>query len=106
MGKSTQNSLPTPGVLGSLFWAQLKLWLNVPTSIIAGCMLPLAYIGFLKLQTSEAYLGKPVLSSAAAMLWNALRTAGIATTVPGCGRLLADPSLRPASAQRRPRRAL
>ena len=55
---------------------------------------------------AEADLGKPVLSSAAAMLWNALRTAGIATPVPGCGRLLADPSLRPASAQRRPRRAL
>lgn len=53
---------------------------------------------------AEADLGKPVLSSAGSMLWNALRTAGIATPVAGCGRLLFDPALRPASAQRRPRR--
>ena len=55
---------------------------------------------------AEGDLGKPVLSSAAAMLWNALRTAGIATPVHHCGRLLADPSLRPASAHRRPKRRL
>lgn len=37
----------------------------------------------------ERELGKPVISSTAAMMWNALRIAGIAPVVPGYGRLLA-----------------
>ena len=37
----------------------------------------------------EADLGKPVVSAASAMMWHALRTAGVATGVPGYGRLLA-----------------
>jgi Mn2+/Fe2+ NRAMP family transporter len=49
--------LPTPGVLGSVFWGSLSVWLVVPTSLIAGAMLPLAYLGFVKLQLSPAYLG-------------------------------------------------
>lgn len=49
--------LPTPGVLGPLLWKKL-FWLPVPTTIICGLFLPLAYLGFLKLQRSEAYLGK------------------------------------------------
>lgn len=36
----------------------------------------------------EADLGKPVLSSASAMMWHALRTAGIGEPIPGYGRLL------------------
>jgi maleate isomerase len=40
------------------------------------------------LQALESDLGKPVISSAAAMLWNALRTAGVREGVPGCGQLL------------------
>lgn len=46
------------------------------------------------LGAAEADLGKPVLSSALAMMWNALRRAGIRTPVPGYGRLLADPKYR------------
>ena len=49
--------LPAPGVLGSLFWTKMSVYLAVPTSIIAGAMLPLAYCGFLALQRSKAYLG-------------------------------------------------
>lgn len=37
----------------------------------------------------EQALGKPVISSAAAMMWNALRTAGVRKPVEGFGRLLA-----------------
>jgi maleate cis-trans isomerase len=57
------------------------------------------------LGAAETDLGKPVLSSACAMLWRALGTAGIATPVSGCGRLLADPQYRPPSSYRavRPR---
>jgi maleate cis-trans isomerase len=36
----------------------------------------------------EADLGKPVISSASAMMWNALRVAGVAAPVAGYGRLL------------------
>jgi maleate isomerase len=38
----------------------------------------------------EQDLGKPALSSASAMLWNALRTIGLETKIPGYGRLLTD----------------
>lgn len=38
----------------------------------------------------EADLGRPVVSSNSAMMWNALRTAGIGASVPGYGRLLED----------------
>ena len=40
------------------------------------------------LEALETDLGKPVLSSASAMMWNALRVAGVAPVVPGYGRLL------------------
>ena len=46
------------------------------------------------LAAAEADLGKPVLSSALAMMWNALRTAGIRTPIAGYGRLLENPAFR------------
>lgn len=52
------------------------------------------------LGAAEADLGKPVLSSAGCMLWNALRTAGIGSPVTDCGRLLGDLQYRPAAAHR------
>ena len=42
------------------------------------------------LETLERDLGKPTLSAASAMMWNALRLAGVQQAVPGYGRLL-DP---------------
>ena len=36
----------------------------------------------------ERDLGKPVISSSSAMVWHALRTAGVKASVPGFGRLL------------------
>lgn len=41
------------------------------------------------LQTLEQDLGKPVISAASAMMWNALQIAGVRERVPGYGRLLA-----------------
>jgi maleate isomerase len=41
------------------------------------------------LESLEQKLGKPVLSSAAAMMWNALRTAGYGGAIEGYGSLLA-----------------
>jgi maleate cis-trans isomerase len=42
------------------------------------------------LERMERDLRKPVVSAAAAMMWNALRVAGVATPVAGFGRLLAE----------------
>ncbi|HEY0294061.1 MAG TPA: hypothetical protein VGC69_01865 [Bordetella sp.] len=41
------------------------------------------------LQTLEQDTGKPAISSTSAMMWNALRTAGVQPSIPGYGRLLA-----------------
>jgi len=41
------------------------------------------------LQTLEDDLGKPVFSAASAMMWNALRIAGVSNPRPGYGRLFA-----------------
>jgi maleate cis-trans isomerase len=43
------------------------------------------------LERMERDLGKPVVSAAAAMMWNALRFAGVAAPIAGFGRLLAEP---------------
>ena len=43
------------------------------------------------LEKMERDLGKPAVSSAAAMMWNALRFAGVAAPIAGFGRLLAEP---------------
>ncbi len=43
------------------------------------------------LEQLESDLGKPVISSAGSMMWNALRVAGVETSIPGYGRLLAAP---------------
>jgi len=40
------------------------------------------------LQLLEQDLGKPVISSASAMMWHALRSAGVGQSIPGYGRLL------------------
>ena len=42
------------------------------------------------LERLERELGKPVISSASAMMWSALRTAGVRTPVKGFGRLLSE----------------
>lgn len=49
--------LPAIGVLGSVFWSDISLWLAVPTNVVCGFLLPLAYIGFIILQRKRAYLG-------------------------------------------------
>ena len=41
-------------------------------------------------QPLEDDLGKPVVSAASAMMWNALRTAGVRFSIKGYGRLLGD----------------
>jgi len=47
------------------------------------------------LERLERELGKPVISAASAMMWNALRVAGVATPVAGYGSLLSGVRVRP-----------
>lgn len=61
--------LPAPGVLGAFYWSDVKLWLAVPTTIFCGFLLPLAYVGFVKLQRSRAYLGDDLPRGPKATLW-------------------------------------
>src|SRR5207244_7455906 len=42
------------------------------------------------LEHMERDLGKPCVSAAAAMMWNALRVAGVKEPIPGFGRLLSQ----------------
>jgi len=61
--------LPVPGVLGCFLWQEMSVWVAVPTSILSGFMLPLAYVGFIRLQTSRAYLGDDRPRGVRGALW-------------------------------------
>lgn len=61
--------LPTPGVLGPLLWSDHLLWLAIPTNIFCGLFLPVAYIGFIILQRSRAYLGDDRPKGAIGVAW-------------------------------------
>jgi Mn2+/Fe2+ NRAMP family transporter len=50
--------LPTPGVLAPLFWGDIAVWVAVPTNILCGFLLPVAYVGFCLLQRNRKYLGE------------------------------------------------
>ncbi len=71
--------IPTPGLLGCFFWSEMSVWLAVPTSVIAGFMLPLAYLGFIKLQRNRAYLGEDMPRGGRGVVW--LGGMVLATTV-------------------------
>lgn len=62
--------LPVPGVLGAVWWSDMSVWVAVPTSVVSGFMLPLTYLGFLKLQSSEAYLGEDRPRGVRGALWS------------------------------------
>lgn len=74
--------LPAVGVLGSVFWKDMSLWIAVPTNVFCGFLLPVAYIGFIKLQGNKDYLGDDLTTGAKGTLWRvgmALSTAILVT---------------------------
>jgi manganese transport protein len=79
VGYRLATLLPAPGVLGSVYWTSLSIWVAVPTSIVAGFLLPLAYVGFIRLQASSAYLGSDRPRGVKGALW--LAGMAIATLV-------------------------
>jgi len=48
--------LPAPGFLGAVFWNEIAVWVAVPTNILCGFLLPIAYVGFILLQKNRDYL--------------------------------------------------
>ena len=61
--------LPVPGVLGCVYWSDIAVWVAVPTNIVCGIFLPLAYLGFCLLQRSRAYLGSDRPRGVGGALW-------------------------------------
>lgn len=49
--------LPAPAFIAPLLFSKYPVWLSIPTTIICGAMVPIAYVGFLILQRSKTYLG-------------------------------------------------
>jgi len=61
--------LPAPGVLGAVLWTDISLWVAVPTTLLCGFLLPLAYLGFVRLQRSSVYLGSDLPRGPKATAW-------------------------------------
>jgi Mn2+/Fe2+ NRAMP family transporter len=61
--------IPCIGVLGSVFWDDMRLWLAVPTNVVCGFLLPLAYVGFIVLQRNREYLGADRPEGAKGRAW-------------------------------------
>ena len=71
--------LPTPGVLGAFLWQDMKIWIALPTTILTGFLLPVVYLGFIRMQRSRAYLGEDRPRGARGTLW--IGAMGLATAV-------------------------
>jgi len=75
--------IPVPGVLGTVFWGEMRLYLGVPTSAICGFLLPIAYIGFFILHNRRDYMGEAKPRGARAAAWNLSMLACIAVVSVG-----------------------
>ncbi len=61
--------IPAPGVLGAILWTDIALWVAVPTTLVCGFMLPVAYLGLIKMQASKTYLGEDKPPGAKGKTW-------------------------------------
>ena len=73
--------LPAVGVLGPFIWGKAAPALAVPTSVIGGAMLPIAYLSFLLLMNSRRTLGQSMPSGGKRIFFNIIMVA--ATGVAG-----------------------
>ena len=62
--------LPTPAVLGVFLWSSMGAYVILPTSAICGFLLPIAYLGWLFLNNSKAFLGVNRPQGARRVLFN------------------------------------
>lgn len=70
--------LPAVGVLGPFIWGAAAPALAVPTSVIGGAMLPIAYLSFLLLMNSRRTLGDSLPSGGKRLVWNVAMIAATA----------------------------
>ena len=68
--------IPAVGVLGPFVWKDAAPALAVPTSVIGGAMLPIAYVSFLLLMNSPAVLGDAMPRGIKRVIWNTLMIFG------------------------------
>lgn len=61
--------IPIPGVLGPYYWSDIAVWVAVPTNIICGLFIPLAYVGFILLQRNRNYLGDDTPTGTKGKAW-------------------------------------
>ena len=61
--------LPAPGVLGAVYWSDMAIWIAVPTNVLCGFLLPIAYVGFIILQRRRAYLGADMPTGTKGVAW-------------------------------------
>ena len=73
--------IPVPGALAPFFWSDYAVWLAVPTNIVCGAVLPIAWFGFLRLQRSRAYLGDDQPRGGRGLLANAILVVAIVVMV-------------------------
>ena len=69
--------LPAVGVLGSVFWNDMRLWIAVPTNVVCGFLLPVSYIAFLRMNRNRNYLKGDTPTGFTSWLW----TAGMAVSI-------------------------
>jgi hypothetical protein len=69
VGYRLATLLPVPGVLGPVYWSKIAVWLAIPTNIVCGLFLPLAYLGFILLQRNRSYLGDDTPSGGKGRAW-------------------------------------
>ncbi len=63
--------IPAIGVLGPFIWGKAAPALAMPTSVIGGAMLPIAYFSFLLLMNSRRALGDSMPTGGKRLFWNA-----------------------------------
>jgi len=73
--------IPAVGVLGTVYWNQLQMWIAIPTSAVCGLLLPIAYIGFFILNNKKSYLGDAKPKGKIAWLWNTAMLIAICASI-------------------------
>ncbi|MGB1924946.1 MAG: divalent metal cation transporter, partial [Rubripirellula sp.] len=68
--------IPAVGVMGPFVWKDAAPALAVPTSVIGGAMLPIAYVSFLLLMNSPSVLGDAMPRGIKRVIWNTLMIFG------------------------------
>ena len=77
VGHKAFTLLPAVGVLGAVFWGHMVVWLPVPTNVVCGTFLPMAYLGFLILHLKRDYLAADSPTGGKRLAW----TAGLVAAV-------------------------